>query len=165
MHYAFWWSVFLADGFCKLFWQKFFGRFLVVGSFTNFCLPFLLEQEVVPKRIVEMEEAIKNRDFPSFSRLACADSNQFHAVCLDTLPPIFYMNDTSHRQALSAFSPSWTLRWHITLFCFFSSIIFIFNLDEGICFRIISCVEKWNRSEESPQVCFCLLTVHHSLWI
>lgn len=105
MHYAFW-SVFLADGFCKLFWLKFFGRFLVVGSFTDFCLHFLLEQEVVPKRIVEMEEAIKNRDFPSFSRLACADSNQFHAICLDTLPLIFYMNDTSHRQALSAFSSS-----------------------------------------------------------
>ncbi|XP_057476658.1 diphosphomevalonate decarboxylase 2-like isoform X2 [Actinidia eriantha] len=73
-------------------------------------------KEVVPKRIVDMEEAIKNRDFPSFAHLACADSNQFHAVCLDTCPPIFYMNDTSH--------------------------------------RIIGCVEKWNRSEESPQVAY-----------
>nr|WBR49965.1 methylovalerate decarboxylase [Codonopsis pilosula] len=54
-------------------------------------------KEVVPKRIIQMEDAIKNRDFPSFARLACADSNQFHAVCLDTYPPIFYMNDTSHR--------------------------------------------------------------------
>ncbi|KAE9465408.1 hypothetical protein C3L33_02685, partial [Rhododendron williamsianum] len=33
-------------------------------------------KEVVPKRIVDMEEAIKNRDFPSFARLACSDSNQ-----------------------------------------------------------------------------------------
>ncbi|CAI9091344.1 OLC1v1026352C1 [Oldenlandia corymbosa var. corymbosa] len=73
-------------------------------------------KEVVPKRIIEMEEAIQNRDFPAFARLSCSDSNQFHAVCLDTSPPIFYMNDTSH--------------------------------------RIISCVEKWNRSEGTPQVAY-----------
>ncbi|XP_042509943.1 diphosphomevalonate decarboxylase MVD2, peroxisomal-like [Macadamia integrifolia] len=54
-------------------------------------------KEVVPKRILQMEEAIRTHDFPSFARLTCADSNQFHAVCLDTCPPIFYMNDTSHR--------------------------------------------------------------------
>nr|ADR65113.1 mevalonate 5-diphosphate decarboxylase [Catharanthus roseus] len=72
--------------------------------------------EVVPKRIIQMEEAIRNRDFPTFTCLTCSDSNQFHAVCLDTSPPIFYMNDTSH--------------------------------------RIISCVEKWNRSEGTPQVAY-----------
>nr|AGZ15316.1 mevalonate decarboxylase [Platycodon grandiflorus] len=76
----------------------------------------LLIQHRAPKRIIQMEDAIKNRDFPSFARLACADSNQFHAVCLDTYPPIFYMNDTSH--------------------------------------RIISCVEKWNRAEGTPQVAY-----------
>ncbi|XP_044512469.1 diphosphomevalonate decarboxylase MVD2, peroxisomal-like [Mangifera indica] len=54
-------------------------------------------KEIVPKRIVKMEEAIKNCDFSSFAQLTCADSNQFHAVCLDTCPPIFYMNDTSHK--------------------------------------------------------------------
>ncbi|KAG0487997.1 hypothetical protein HPP92_006808 [Vanilla planifolia] len=54
-------------------------------------------QAIVPNRILQMEESIKNRDFSSFARLTCADSNQFHAVCLDTSPPIFYMNDTSHR--------------------------------------------------------------------
>ncbi|KAI4384356.1 hypothetical protein MLD38_002524 [Melastoma candidum] len=55
------------------------------------------EKVVVPKRIVEMEKAIEARDFASFAQLTCADSNQFHAVCLDTTPPIFYMNNTSHR--------------------------------------------------------------------
>jgi len=54
-------------------------------------------QVIVPARILEMEAAIRNRDFKSFAQLTCADSNQFHAVCLDTSPPIFYMNDTSHR--------------------------------------------------------------------
>nr|XP_011469322.1 PREDICTED: diphosphomevalonate decarboxylase [Fragaria vesca subsp. vesca] len=73
-------------------------------------------KEVVPKRIIKMEEAIRNRDFASFAQLSCTDSNQFHAVCLDTCPPIFYMNDTSH--------------------------------------RIISLVEKWNRSEGTPQVAY-----------
>ncbi|GLT57050.1 hypothetical protein SLA2020_300520 [Shorea laevis] len=73
-------------------------------------------EEIVPKRILQMEEAIKKRDFASFAQLTCADSNQFHAVCLDTSPPIFYMNDTSH--------------------------------------RIISCVEKWNRTEGSPEVAY-----------
>ncbi|KAH7854364.1 hypothetical protein Vadar_012970 [Vaccinium darrowii] len=54
-------------------------------------------KEVVPKQVADMEAAIKYHDFPSFARLACSDSNQFHALCLDTSPPIFYMNDTSHR--------------------------------------------------------------------
>ncbi|XP_073005342.1 diphosphomevalonate decarboxylase 2-like [Typha latifolia] len=71
---------------------------------------------VVPTRVSEMEEAIRSRDFASFARLTCADSNQFHAVCLDTSPPIFYMNDTSH--------------------------------------RIINLVERWNRSEGTPQVAY-----------
>jgi diphosphomevalonate decarboxylase len=54
-------------------------------------------QEVVPQRIKQMEEAVKTCDFEEFAKLTCADSNQFHATCLDTSPPIFYLNDTSRR--------------------------------------------------------------------
>jgi diphosphomevalonate decarboxylase len=43
----------------------------------------------------EMEKAIRERDFEAFARLTMTDSNNFHACCLDTVPPIFYMNDTS----------------------------------------------------------------------
>lgn len=50
----------------------------------------------VPKRIIDMEKAIAERDFPAFGRLTMQDSNQFHAICLDTFPPCVYMNDTSH---------------------------------------------------------------------
>ena len=50
---------------------------------------------VVPVRMESMITAIRTRDFPVFAELTMADSNQFHAVCLDTQPPIFYLNDVS----------------------------------------------------------------------
>ncbi|KAK3071342.1 diphosphomevalonate decarboxylase [Teratosphaeriaceae sp. CCFEE 6253] len=50
---------------------------------------------VVPKRMVAMEKAIQEKDFPAFADLTMRDSNNFHATCLDTSPPIFYMNETS----------------------------------------------------------------------
>ncbi|XP_064393097.1 diphosphomevalonate decarboxylase-like [Halichondria panicea] len=53
--------------------------------------------EVVPRRMVAMETAIQQRDFQTFAQLTMKDSNQFHAICLDTYPPIFYLNDTSRR--------------------------------------------------------------------
>ena len=52
-------------------------------------------KEVVPKRMKAMETAIKDRDFAAFARLTMKESCNLHACCLDTDPPIFYMNDTS----------------------------------------------------------------------
>lgn len=52
-------------------------------------------ESVVPQRFEEMKQAILERDFPRFAGLTMRDSNQFHAVCLDSEPPIFYMNDVS----------------------------------------------------------------------
>ena len=50
---------------------------------------------VVPERMKQFEAAIAAHDFEKFGVLTMQDSNQFHAVCLDTYPPIFYMNDVS----------------------------------------------------------------------
>lgn len=50
---------------------------------------------VVPERMALMEKALLERDFAAFGKLTMQDSNQFHAVCLDTYPPIFYLNETS----------------------------------------------------------------------
>ncbi|KAF8624633.1 hypothetical protein AX15_005787 [Amanita polypyramis BW_CC] len=50
---------------------------------------------VVPQRMKDIIQAIQDRDFDAFARITMADSNQFHAVALDTEPPIFYMNDVS----------------------------------------------------------------------
>lgn len=50
---------------------------------------------VVPARMKAIEKAIKDKDFDTFAKITMADSNQFHAVALDTAPPIFYLNDVS----------------------------------------------------------------------
>lgn len=51
--------------------------------------------EVVPQAMVQMEQAILDRDFETFGRITMKESNSFHATCLDTEPPIFYLNDVS----------------------------------------------------------------------
>ena len=53
--------------------------------------------KIVNARMERMEDAIKRKDFETFAVETMKDSNQFHAVCLDTYPPIFYMNDTSKK--------------------------------------------------------------------
>lgn len=50
----------------------------------------------VPQRTEAIVKAIINKDFDTFADITMKDSNQFHAVCLDTFPPNVYMNDTSH---------------------------------------------------------------------
>eukprot|EP01041_Mallomonas_annulata_P009155 gene9155-18966_t len=59
--------------------------------------PLLLYRaaNVVQPRLDKLEEAVSKKDFQSFGLLTMQDSNQFHATCLDTYPPIFYMNDVS----------------------------------------------------------------------
>jgi diphosphomevalonate decarboxylase len=52
-------------------------------------------EKIVPRRITEMENAIRRRDFNTFAKITIRDSNQFHAICRDTEPPIVYMNSFS----------------------------------------------------------------------
>ncbi|NWJ03921.1 MVD1 decarboxylase, partial [Crypturellus undulatus] len=52
---------------------------------------------LVPERVALMARHIRERDFEAFGELTMRDSNQFHATCLDTFPPIFYLNDVSRR--------------------------------------------------------------------
>ena len=51
--------------------------------------------ETVPRRMQDMQKAIKEKDFETFGKVTMMDSNSFHATCLDTYPPIFYLNDVS----------------------------------------------------------------------
>ncbi|CAB4378980.1 diphosphomevalonate decarboxylase [Rhizophagus irregularis] len=50
---------------------------------------------VVPERMKSMTNAILHKNFNKFAEITMKDSNQFHACCLDTFPPIFYLNDVS----------------------------------------------------------------------
>lgn len=54
-------------------------------------------QSVVPHRMAEMIDAVRRKDFSAFAELTMKDSNQFHATCLDTYPPIFYLSSVSQR--------------------------------------------------------------------
>uniref|UniRef100_K7F4E4 Diphosphomevalonate decarboxylase n=1 Tax=Pelodiscus sinensis TaxID=13735 RepID=K7F4E4_PELSI len=54
-------------------------------------------EAVVPGRMAQMIQFIQQRDFEGFGRLTMQDSNQFHATCLDTFSPIFYLSDVSRR--------------------------------------------------------------------
>jgi diphosphomevalonate decarboxylase len=68
------------------------------GMSTSVATSMLLKHRathVVPARMDAIEHAFINKDFETFGQLTMADSNQFHATCLDTYPPIFYMNDIS----------------------------------------------------------------------
>ena len=68
------------------------------GMVTSVATSSLLQyraKHIVPERMHQMCEAWRHKDFTTFAQLTMQDSNQFHAICLDTYPPICYMNDVS----------------------------------------------------------------------
>ncbi|CAK9797585.1 Diphosphomevalonate decarboxylase [Anthophora quadrimaculata] len=53
-------------------------------------------KHVVPDRMNKMEQAIIKKDFKTFAEHTMKDSNQMHAICLDTYPPVIYLNEISY---------------------------------------------------------------------
>ena len=62
---------------------------------TSELLKHRLENDLPAKHIVELKTAFREKDFNTFSRVTMQESNQLHAICLDTMPALFYMNQSS----------------------------------------------------------------------
>lgn len=54
-------------------------------------------EHCVPKRTEDICKAIKEKDFSKFAEITMKDSNQFHAICLDSYPPFVYMTEVSYK--------------------------------------------------------------------
>ncbi|XP_076802963.1 diphosphomevalonate decarboxylase-like [Clavelina lepadiformis] len=52
---------------------------------------------VVPDRMKALTDAILNKDFSAFAEICMKESNQLHAVCQDTFPPLRYLNNVSEQ--------------------------------------------------------------------
>ncbi len=65
----------------------------VLSAQTSELLPQRLKN--VKQRNTLLQQAIKEKNFDQFAYISMKDSSEFHAICLDTFPPIFYLNDTS----------------------------------------------------------------------
>ncbi|KAH3745010.1 diphosphomevalonate decarboxylase [Pelomyxa schiedti] len=51
----------------------------------------------ISAKIQEMKECIASHNFETFAQITMQESNQLHAICMDTFPPLFYLNDISKR--------------------------------------------------------------------
>ena len=49
----------------------------------------------LPETLEKVKKAVLAKDFASFGALIMRESNDMHSVMLDTVPPIFYLNDYS----------------------------------------------------------------------
>jgi len=62
---------------------------------TKTSVLYKLRPEYAEAECIELEKAILSKDFEKLAMLTMRDSNNMHAVMLDTYPPLIYLNSTS----------------------------------------------------------------------
>ncbi|XP_039266566.2 diphosphomevalonate decarboxylase-like isoform X1 [Styela clava] len=53
-------------------------------------------EKIVDERIKQAKRAIIDKDFSLLAEIIMKESNQLHAVCLDSFPPLHYLSNESH---------------------------------------------------------------------
>ena len=68
-----------------------------VGMQTTINTSTLFQERLrlVPQRILQLKKAIASHDYETLFELTMQDTMNFHATCLDTWPPITYLNASS----------------------------------------------------------------------
>lgn len=66
-----------------------------VSKETSELIKYRVEQ-CVPRRTEEISQAVKEKKFSTFAEITMKESNQFHAICMDSYPPFVYMTNVSH---------------------------------------------------------------------
>ncbi len=56
---------------------------------------YRLRPEIAERRVIEIQRAVKDKDFDAMAEIIMADTMNMHATMLDTRPPIMYLNDIS----------------------------------------------------------------------
>ena len=72
-----------------------------IGSTEGMILSALTSQnilkrvDIVRSNLLALLKSIQSNDVGGFLKVVMQDSNNFHSVCLDTYPPLFYLSDKS----------------------------------------------------------------------
>jgi diphosphomevalonate decarboxylase len=113
-------------------------------------------ETTVPQRFEQMKTAILAKDFPTFAKLTMQDSNSFHAVCLDSYPPIFYLNDTSKKIIKLVHQLNEAAGEIIAAYTFDAGPNAVIYYDEsneakvlGLIYKFFNKVDGWNNVDES----------------
>ena len=62
---------------------------------TSNLMKYRLSEGMAEKNIARVKQSLQDFDFPALASVIMQECRTLHAICLETDPPLFYMNDIS----------------------------------------------------------------------